>query len=166
MLTWCPIFRDGSKSYHQSWHLNCLDLNSTPSSVVLKRYTRNWSSHKSSTWTGELCTVNTSIPTVSLVSKRSFYVRQVDDFTVHMPALFFTVISQIYTVRALCLLLMRCLSVLVLQQIFHTCTGPFWHSGFALYRYLHKNIGQTHERRGEVKKLKEQLAALQQKLEW
>uniref|UniRef100_A0AAQ4S859 Ubiquitin carboxyl-terminal hydrolase n=1 Tax=Gasterosteus aculeatus aculeatus TaxID=481459 RepID=A0AAQ4S859_GASAC len=32
-------------------------------------------------------------------------------------------------------------------------------------RYLHKNIGQTHERRGEVKKLKEQLAALQQKLE-
>uniref|UniRef100_A0A8C4ETD0 ubiquitinyl hydrolase 1 n=1 Tax=Dicentrarchus labrax TaxID=13489 RepID=A0A8C4ETD0_DICLA len=32
-------------------------------------------------------------------------------------------------------------------------------------RYLHKNIEQTHERRGEVKKLKEQLAALQQKLE-
>ncbi|XP_037323560.2 ubiquitin carboxyl-terminal hydrolase 28 isoform X2 [Pungitius pungitius] len=32
-------------------------------------------------------------------------------------------------------------------------------------RYLHKNIGQAHERRGEVKKLKEQLAALQQKLE-
>ncbi|XP_078121851.1 ubiquitin carboxyl-terminal hydrolase 28 [Sander vitreus] len=32
-------------------------------------------------------------------------------------------------------------------------------------RYLHKNIQQTHERRGEVKKLKEQLAALQQKLE-
>lgn len=33
-------------------------------------------------------------------------------------------------------------------------------------RYLHKNIEQTHERRGEVKKLKEELAALQQKLEW
>lgn len=33
-------------------------------------------------------------------------------------------------------------------------------------RYLHKNIKQTNERRGEVKKLKEQLAALQQKLEW
>ncbi|KAM7397540.1 hypothetical protein PAMA_005711 [Pampus argenteus] len=32
-------------------------------------------------------------------------------------------------------------------------------------RYLHKNIKQTHERRGEVKKMKEQLAALQQKLE-
>ncbi|KAM9846615.1 ubiquitin carboxyl-terminal hydrolase 28 isoform 1-T1 [Aulostomus maculatus] len=32
-------------------------------------------------------------------------------------------------------------------------------------RYLHKNIEQTNERRGEVKKLKEQLAALQQKLE-
>ncbi|XP_034033705.1 ubiquitin carboxyl-terminal hydrolase 28 isoform X3 [Thalassophryne amazonica] len=32
-------------------------------------------------------------------------------------------------------------------------------------RYLHKNIEQTHERRGEVKKLKEQLAILQQKLE-
>ncbi|XP_028451128.1 ubiquitin carboxyl-terminal hydrolase 28 isoform X2 [Perca flavescens] len=32
-------------------------------------------------------------------------------------------------------------------------------------RYLHKNIEHTHERRGEVKKLKEQLAALQQKLE-
>uniref|UniRef100_A0A7N6FLQ3 Ubiquitin carboxyl-terminal hydrolase n=1 Tax=Anabas testudineus TaxID=64144 RepID=A0A7N6FLQ3_ANATE len=32
-------------------------------------------------------------------------------------------------------------------------------------RYLHKNIDQTHERRGEVKKLKEQLALLQQKLE-
>ncbi|XP_074528383.1 ubiquitin carboxyl-terminal hydrolase 28 isoform X2 [Halichoeres trimaculatus] len=32
-------------------------------------------------------------------------------------------------------------------------------------RYLHKNIQQTHERRGEVRKLKEQLAALQQKLE-
>ncbi|KAM9728442.1 ubiquitin carboxyl-terminal hydrolase 28 isoform 1-T1 [Menidia menidia] len=32
-------------------------------------------------------------------------------------------------------------------------------------RYLHKNIEQTHERRGEVKKMKEQLAALQQKLE-
>uniref|UniRef100_A0A669B4V3 Ubiquitin carboxyl-terminal hydrolase n=1 Tax=Oreochromis niloticus TaxID=8128 RepID=A0A669B4V3_ORENI len=32
-------------------------------------------------------------------------------------------------------------------------------------RYLHKNIEQTHERRGEVKKLKEQLAVLQQKLE-
>uniref|UniRef100_A0A7N8XEK6 Ubiquitin specific peptidase 28 n=1 Tax=Mastacembelus armatus TaxID=205130 RepID=A0A7N8XEK6_9TELE len=32
-------------------------------------------------------------------------------------------------------------------------------------RYLHKNIEQTHERRGEVKKMKEQLAVLQQKLE-
>ncbi|KAM8835640.1 ubiquitin carboxyl-terminal hydrolase 28 isoform 2-T2 [Synchiropus picturatus] len=32
-------------------------------------------------------------------------------------------------------------------------------------RYLHRNITQTHERRGEVKKLKEQLATLQQKLE-
>nr|XP_020454301.1 ubiquitin carboxyl-terminal hydrolase 28 isoform X3 [Monopterus albus] len=32
-------------------------------------------------------------------------------------------------------------------------------------RYLQKNIEQTHERRGEVKKLKEQLAVLQQKLE-
>ncbi|KAM6911946.1 ubiquitin carboxyl-terminal hydrolase 28 isoform 2-T2 [Lycodopsis pacificus] len=32
-------------------------------------------------------------------------------------------------------------------------------------RYLHNNIEQTHERRGEVKKLKDQLAALQQKLE-
>uniref|UniRef100_A0A672Z1Y4 Ubiquitin carboxyl-terminal hydrolase n=1 Tax=Sphaeramia orbicularis TaxID=375764 RepID=A0A672Z1Y4_9TELE len=32
-------------------------------------------------------------------------------------------------------------------------------------RYLHKNIEQTHERRGEVKKLKEQLAILQQKFE-
>ncbi|XP_047463657.1 ubiquitin carboxyl-terminal hydrolase 28 isoform X3 [Mugil cephalus] len=32
-------------------------------------------------------------------------------------------------------------------------------------RYLHKNIDRTHERRGEVKKLKEQLAVLQQKLE-
>ncbi|XP_010780065.1 ubiquitin carboxyl-terminal hydrolase 25-like [Notothenia coriiceps] len=32
-------------------------------------------------------------------------------------------------------------------------------------RYLHKNINQTHERRGDVKKLKDQLAALQQKLE-
>ncbi|XP_029134431.2 ubiquitin carboxyl-terminal hydrolase 28 isoform X2 [Labrus bergylta] len=32
-------------------------------------------------------------------------------------------------------------------------------------RYLHKNIQETHERRCEVKKLKEQLAALQQKLE-
>ncbi|KAM4545798.1 ubiquitin carboxyl-terminal hydrolase 28 isoform 1-T1 [Odontesthes bonariensis] len=32
-------------------------------------------------------------------------------------------------------------------------------------RYLHKNIEQTHERRGEVKKLREQLAVLQQKLE-
>ncbi|KAM4619759.1 ubiquitin carboxyl-terminal hydrolase 28 [Polymixia lowei] len=32
-------------------------------------------------------------------------------------------------------------------------------------RYLHKNIEQTHGRRGEVKRLKEQLAVLQQKLE-
>ncbi|XP_061596355.1 ubiquitin carboxyl-terminal hydrolase 28 isoform X2 [Cololabis saira] len=32
-------------------------------------------------------------------------------------------------------------------------------------RYLHKNIEWTHERRGEVKRLKEQLAVLQQKLE-
>ncbi|XP_028276809.1 ubiquitin carboxyl-terminal hydrolase 28 isoform X3 [Parambassis ranga] len=32
-------------------------------------------------------------------------------------------------------------------------------------RYLHKNIDWTHERRNEVKKLKEQLAVLQQKLE-
>nr|XP_019952865.1 PREDICTED: ubiquitin carboxyl-terminal hydrolase 28 isoform X4 [Paralichthys olivaceus] len=32
-------------------------------------------------------------------------------------------------------------------------------------RYLHRNIDQTHERRGEVKKLKEQLAILQQKFE-
>uniref|UniRef100_A0A3Q1BNC1 Ubiquitin carboxyl-terminal hydrolase n=1 Tax=Amphiprion ocellaris TaxID=80972 RepID=A0A3Q1BNC1_AMPOC len=32
-------------------------------------------------------------------------------------------------------------------------------------RYLHKNLEQTHERRGEVKKLKEQLAVLQQKVE-
>ncbi|KAK5606018.1 hypothetical protein CRENBAI_001969 [Crenichthys baileyi] len=32
-------------------------------------------------------------------------------------------------------------------------------------RYLHKNIEWTNERRGEVKKLKEQLAVLQQKLE-
>ncbi|XP_037543742.1 ubiquitin carboxyl-terminal hydrolase 28 isoform X2 [Nematolebias whitei] len=32
-------------------------------------------------------------------------------------------------------------------------------------RYLHKNIERTNERRGEVKKLKEQLAVLQQKLE-
>uniref|UniRef100_A0A667YSF3 Ubiquitin carboxyl-terminal hydrolase n=1 Tax=Myripristis murdjan TaxID=586833 RepID=A0A667YSF3_9TELE len=32
-------------------------------------------------------------------------------------------------------------------------------------RYLHKNIEQTNERRGEVKRLKEQLALLQQKLE-
>nr|XP_046266749.1 ubiquitin carboxyl-terminal hydrolase 28 isoform X2 [Scatophagus argus] len=32
-------------------------------------------------------------------------------------------------------------------------------------RYLHRNLQQTHERRGEVKKLKEQLATLQQKLE-
>lgn len=32
-------------------------------------------------------------------------------------------------------------------------------------RYLHKNLEWTHERRGEVKKLKEQLAVLQQKLE-
>uniref|UniRef100_A0A3Q1FAM7 Ubiquitin carboxyl-terminal hydrolase n=1 Tax=Acanthochromis polyacanthus TaxID=80966 RepID=A0A3Q1FAM7_9TELE len=32
-------------------------------------------------------------------------------------------------------------------------------------RYLHKNLERTHERRGEVKKLKEQLAVLQQKLE-
>uniref|UniRef100_A0A8C2WJX5 Ubiquitin specific peptidase 28 n=1 Tax=Cyclopterus lumpus TaxID=8103 RepID=A0A8C2WJX5_CYCLU len=32
-------------------------------------------------------------------------------------------------------------------------------------RYLHKNVQQTHDRRLEVKKLKEQLAALQQKLE-
>lgn len=32
-------------------------------------------------------------------------------------------------------------------------------------RYLHKNIQQTHERRGTVKKLKEQLAVLQQKFE-
>ncbi|XP_022616558.1 ubiquitin carboxyl-terminal hydrolase 28 isoform X2 [Seriola dumerili] len=32
-------------------------------------------------------------------------------------------------------------------------------------RYLHKNIEQTNERRGEVKKLKEQLAVLQQKFE-
>lgn len=33
-------------------------------------------------------------------------------------------------------------------------------------RYLHKNIEQMHERRRDVKKLKEQLAALQQELEW
>ncbi|XP_051903202.1 ubiquitin carboxyl-terminal hydrolase 28 isoform X1 [Hippocampus zosterae] len=32
-------------------------------------------------------------------------------------------------------------------------------------RYLHKNLTCAHERRGEVKKLREQLAALQQKLE-
>ncbi|XP_057676425.1 ubiquitin carboxyl-terminal hydrolase 28 isoform X2 [Corythoichthys intestinalis] len=32
-------------------------------------------------------------------------------------------------------------------------------------RYLHKNLTCTHERRGEVKKMKEQLASLQQKLE-
>ncbi|CAB1448199.1 unnamed protein product [Pleuronectes platessa] len=32
-------------------------------------------------------------------------------------------------------------------------------------RYLHRNIDQAHERRGEVKKLKEHLAVLQQKLE-
>ncbi|XP_034461678.1 ubiquitin carboxyl-terminal hydrolase 28 isoform X1 [Hippoglossus hippoglossus] len=32
-------------------------------------------------------------------------------------------------------------------------------------RYLHRNIDQTHERRGEVKRLKEQLAVLQQKFE-
>ncbi|CAL8305081.1 unnamed protein product [Gadus morhua 'NCC'] len=32
-------------------------------------------------------------------------------------------------------------------------------------RYLHKNIAMTHGRRGEVKRLKEQLATLQQKLE-
>lgn len=40
------------------------------------------------------------------------------------------------------------------------------HSVMFVNRYLHKNIEQTHERRGEVKKLKEELAALQQKLEW
>lgn len=40
------------------------------------------------------------------------------------------------------------------------------HSGTFVNRYLHKNIQQTHERRGEVKKLKEELAALQQRLEW
>lgn len=51
--------RDGSKSCHRSWHLNCLDSSSTLSSDVLKRYTRNWNSHKSFTWTGELCTDNT-----------------------------------------------------------------------------------------------------------
>ncbi|TNM84481.1 hypothetical protein fugu_008659 [Takifugu bimaculatus] len=33
-------------------------------------------------------------------------------------------------------------------------------------RYLHKNIEQMHERRRDVKKLKDQLAALQQELEW
>ncbi|XP_073679972.1 ubiquitin carboxyl-terminal hydrolase 28 isoform X2 [Garra rufa] len=32
-------------------------------------------------------------------------------------------------------------------------------------RYLHKNVDQTHGRRGEVKKLKDQLTVLQQKLE-
>ncbi|KAG7248280.1 hypothetical protein CRUP_025645, partial [Coryphaenoides rupestris] len=32
-------------------------------------------------------------------------------------------------------------------------------------RYLHKNIAMTHGRRGEVKRLKDQLASLQQKLE-
>ncbi|XP_028322029.1 ubiquitin carboxyl-terminal hydrolase 28 isoform X2 [Gouania willdenowi] len=32
-------------------------------------------------------------------------------------------------------------------------------------RYLHRNIDRAHQRRGEVKKLKEQLAVLQQKLE-
>ncbi|XP_062309508.1 ubiquitin carboxyl-terminal hydrolase 28 isoform X2 [Osmerus eperlanus] len=32
-------------------------------------------------------------------------------------------------------------------------------------RYLHKNVQQTHDRRGEVRRLKEQLTVLQQKLE-
>lgn len=39
-------------------------------------------------------------------------------------------------------------------------------SGAFVNRYLHQNLQQTHQRRGEVRKLKEELAALQQKLEW
>lgn len=36
---------------------------------------------------------------------------------------------------------------------------------FFVCRYLHKNVDQTHGRRGEVKTLKDQLTVLQQKLE-
>lgn len=50
------VFRDGLKSYHQSWHLNFRDLNSTPSSGALRRYIRNWSFLKSFIWTGEFKT--------------------------------------------------------------------------------------------------------------
>lgn len=53
------ICRDGSKICHQSWRLNCQDLNSTLSSAALRRYTRNWNSHRSFIWTGERWTDNT-----------------------------------------------------------------------------------------------------------
>lgn len=125
-------------------------MNSTPSSAVLKRSTRNWSSHKSFIWTGELCTDITNIEvlvhSLSLVptwnGRRGFYSRHGDDFKGHRTAAVFT-------------------------RILNTCTDQFWVLlDFSVNRYLHKNIEHTHERRGEVKKLKEQLAALQRKLEW
>lgn len=51
---------------------------------------------------------------------------------------------------------------------FHFGLSNCTHSGFFLYslsRYLHRNVEQTHGRRGEVKRLKDQLTVLQQKLE-
>lgn len=48
------LCRDGSRNYRQYWPLNCRGLNSTLSSVVLRRSTKSWSSHRSSTWTGKI----------------------------------------------------------------------------------------------------------------
>lgn len=52
------LCRDGSRNYRQCWPLNCRGLNLTLSSVVLRRSTKSWSSHRSSTWTGK----NTEYP--------------------------------------------------------------------------------------------------------
>lgn len=111
------LCRDGSRNYRQYWPLNCQGLNSTLSSVVPRRSTRNWSSHKSFSWTGKI------------QEKLHLNERNMEER-------------------------------LRLEHV------EMSHSVTFANRYLHKNIEQTHERRGEVKKLKEELAALQQKLEW
>lgn len=151
--------RGGSKSYHQSWHLNCPDLNSTPSLAVLKRYTRDWSSHKLFAWTGELCTDGTIIDAQSF----QFHVFQHGKWSLWITLKAAAINSTQFTMNVERKKNPSCYkSTEMFLSVFHTWGFPV----LSVNRYLHKNRIQTHERRGEVKKLKEQLAALQQKLEW
>lgn len=64
-----------------------------------------------------------------------------------------------------------CVLIVFNEQETLTTNVLFYHhtlnlrSLFVIYRYLHKNVDQTHGRRGEVKRLKDQLTVLQQRLE-